>query len=239
MADLSNGASGMSYTAVQDIKAVEVNIKKIPDNAGTGLMTLTYNTPITSAAPGGTLASTFINKLGKWDSSSTLVYNLYTSVVYARALMEGIKNSSNNFNTQTATISSQVSSMQTTINNLITNVKDMDSGLGTYLSYLNYPGSYGNIGMQGFYGFLIAFSFFALLGVLLTVCCDKAGCRHLMYFSCIFLFIGALFAFLIAVLFSFLVPLFTWTCQYLNTTVSSAANFQSNPISIQLTSVLF
>lgn len=202
-------------------------------------MTLTYNTPINSAAPGGTLASTFINILGKWDTSGTLVYNLYTSVVYARAMMRGIKDSAVNFDSQIATINSQIGTMQTTINNLITNVKDMDSGLGTYLSYLNYPGSYGNLGMQGFYGFLILFSFFALLGTLLTVCCDKAGCRHLMYFSCIFLFIGALFAFLVAVIFSIFVPVFTWTCQYLNTTVSSAANFQSNPMFIQPTSVPF
>jgi hypothetical protein len=33
-----------------------------------------------------------------------------------------------------------------------------------------------------------------------------------MYFSCFFLFLGAIIAFIISVLFSVLVPVFTWTC---------------------------
>lgn len=237
MTDLKQTGSGVTDASVTNVQAVETNIKNIPDNAGTSLMTLTYNTPINSAAPGGTLTSTFVNKLGKWDNSGSLVYKLYTSVVYARAMMKGIKDSAVSFDSQIATINSQISPMQTTINDLITNVRDMDNGLGTYLSYLKYPGSFGNIGMQGFYGFLIAFSFFSLLGTLLTVCCDKPGCRHLMYFSCIFLFIGAYIAFIVAVLFSVFVPIFTWTCQYLNFTVQSSANFQSTPLFIQQTSV--
>lgn len=118
--------------------------------------------------------------------------------------------------------------MRTNIDNLATNVKDMDSQLGGFLSILKTPGDFGNMGMQGFYGFLICFSFFTMVGVLLTVCCDKPGCRHLMYFSCIFLFIGALLAFFVAVLFSFFVPFFTWTCDYINTAVSSDAGFKDN-----------
>ena len=46
-----------------------------------------------------------------------------------------------------------------------------------------------------------------LLGALLTACCNKYGCRHLMYFSCLFLFLGALIGFFIAVIFSIIVLL--------------------------------
>lgn len=118
--------------------------------------------------------------------------------------------------------------MKTTIDNLIADVKNMDDGLGGFLSLLSYPKNFGNIGMQGFYGFLIAFSFFAILGALLTACCDKPGCRHLMYFSCIFLFIGGFIAFWIAVIFSIFVPIFTWTCSFLDVTIGSDAGFRSN-----------
>jgi hypothetical protein len=108
----------------------------------------------------------------------------------------------------------------------------MDSKFGDYLNFLKTPGTYGNMGMQGIYGFFIAFSFFSLLGVLLMACCDKPGCRHLMYFTCIFLFIGAFIAFFIAIIFSILVPLFTWTCSYIDVAVSSSGGFSSNFISI-------
>lgn len=82
------------------------------------------------------------------------------------------------------------------------------------------------MGIQVFFGVVIGFSCLALLGALLTVCCDKYGCRHLMYFSCLFLFIGALVGFFISTLFSVLVPFFTWTCSYLDYTILSSANFQ-------------
>lgn len=144
--------------------------------------------------------------------------------------MEGTKTSANIFSTQTGTISSQISTIRTTIDNLESDVKSMDKSFGNFLSVLSAPGAYGNMGMQGFYGFMIAFSFFALIGVLLTVCCDKPGCRHMMYCSCIFLFIGAFLAFMVAILFSFLVPFFTWTCDYLNVALSSKVGFEGTII---------
>jgi hypothetical protein len=141
--------------------------------------------------------------------------------------MQGMKDSANVFSSNTGTINSQITPMQNTINNLISDVTKMDDNLGNFLSILKAPSSYGNVGMQGFYGFLIAFSFFSLLGALLMACCDKTGCRHLMYLSCIFLFLGALFAFIVAVIFSLMVPFFTWTCAYLDVAVSSSAGFSS------------
>lgn len=81
LTDLSNLASGTTYTDVNNLLTVQNNyIKKIPDNAGTGSMSLTYSTPINSASTTGTLTSSFVNILGTWSTSSTLVYNLYASV---------------------------------------------------------------------------------------------------------------------------------------------------------------
>lgn len=146
--------------------------------------------------------------------------------------MQAIKDYASNFNSQVATIQNQITPIQTTISSLVTDVNSMDNQLGGYLSYLKTPGTYGNIGMQGFYGFFIGFSFFSLLGVLLMACCDKTGCRHLMYFSCIFLFIGGFVAFLISVIFSIIVPFFTWTCSFIDVSVSSSTGFSSSFIII-------
>jgi len=141
--------------------------------------------------------------------------------------MNGIKSNSSTFNSQVTNIQSSISTIQTTLNNLISNVNSMDSGLGTYLNFFKIPQSYGNIGMQGFYGFLLGFSFIALVGLILTACCDKAGCRYLMYFACIFLFIGGFLGFFIAVIFSVMVPVFAWTCDFLSVSVASSSGFQS------------
>jgi tetrahydromethanopterin S-methyltransferase subunit B len=126
-----------------------------------------------------------------------------------------------------STINSSVTSIQTSINSIITSVTSMDDSLSGFLTYVNYPAQYGNMALRTFFGIMIGFSSLALLGALLTVCCRKFGCRHLMYFSCIFLFLGALVGFIISTLFSVMVPAFTWTCTYLGYTLASSANFQS------------
>jgi len=102
----------------------------------------------------------------------------------------------------------------------------MDTSLGNYLDFVNMPSDYGTMGMQIFYGIMIAFSFFALIGALLTACCNKYGCRHLMYFSCIFLFLIGLIGFLVSVLFSILVPILTWTCSYMDIAMADQTGFQ-------------
>ena len=135
--------------------------------------------------------------------------------------MTAIKLAAATFGSDAGVSSAALTSMKTTVDDLVTNINDMDGLMKNFLSLFSTPKSYGNVGLQGFYGFLILFSFFALIGVLLTVCCNKYGCRHLMYFSCVFIFIATLLTFIIAALFSIIVPLFTWTCSYLNYSMES------------------
>lgn len=142
--------------------------------------------------------------------------------------MNGIKTSSNNFAGQVNNIQSNIASVNTTIQALITDVNSMDSALSGLLYLVNLPAVYGNLGMQAFYGALVGFSIFGLLGVMLTACCRKVGCRHLMYLSCFVLFLVGWLVFSIAVLFSILVPIFTWTCSYLDIALASSTGFQSN-----------
>lgn len=233
LSDLSNTGGGDSKTYVDNIDTVQTTYLQIlPTGSGSGAMSLSYNTPINSAAPSGSVTSVFPAKLGTYTTSGTLLYNLYVSVEYAKQLMQGIKDNADGFSSTSSNINSQLSTIQNTINDLVADIDSMDKKFGDYLNYLKTPGTYGNLGMQGFYGFFIAFSFFSLLGVLLMACCDKPGCRHLMYFTCIFLFIGALIAFFVAIIFSILVPLFTWTCSYIDVALGSSSGFSSNCIPI-------
>ena len=111
-----------------------------------------------------------------------------------------------------------------------------DDVVGKLLGWLTNPQEYSELGLQAIYGFLIGFSFLTLIGALLTVCCNKYGCRHLMYFSCVFLVAGAFLPFLVAFLLSFTVPIFTWTCDYLDVTLASDTGYRSKPASMQRTS---
>jgi hypothetical protein len=88
--------------------------------------------------------------------------------------------------------------------------------------------------LQIFYGVFIGFSTLALLGALLTVCCDKYGCRHLIYFSCIILFIVGLIGSLLATFFSIFLPGLTWGCSFIDTALATTTGFTSKTIIIQL-----
>lgn len=115
-------------------------------------------------------------------------------------------------------------------------MNDMEDGVVTNLvSFLNKPKDYGEMGLQAFFGFMIGFSFLALLGGLLTACCNKYGCRHLMYFACIFLMLAGFIAFLFSVMLSIFVPIFTWTCSYIDVTISTSSGFTSTIYYIQPT----
>ena len=139
------------------------------------------------------------------------------------------------FSTDQSSVSAQVTPIKNSITSIVNSVTDVDSKLDTPLNGVEAAGSNGNIGLQAFYGVFIGFSFFALLGVLLTACCDKYGCRHLMYFSCVFLFIAGLVGFLIVTIISILLPPVTWGCSYFDTTLASEAGFTGTFLDIQQT----
>jgi hypothetical protein len=104
LSDLSNTAAGDSKTYVGNIATVETTyLQPLPTNAGSGAMTLTYNTPI-DAATTGSLTSSFPAILGTYTTSGTLLYKLYASIEYARLLMQGIKDNANGFSTTSGNI---------------------------------------------------------------------------------------------------------------------------------------
>jgi len=127
-----------------------------------------------------------------------------------------IKILASNFASSTNVNTASLASMKTTIDDLIKNINDVDKTLKSIFDFISSGNDVIDVSFKGFYGFMIFFSVFALIGTILTVCCNKYGCRHLMYFSCIFIFLATLVTFLLAFIFSVLFPVFTWTCSYLN-----------------------
>jgi hypothetical protein len=91
-------------------------------------------------------------------------------------------------------------------------------------------GQIGNMGLQAFYGVFIGFASLALLGTLLTACCDKYGCRHLVYFSCLIMFLVGLIGALLLTIFAIMIPAFTRGCSYLDVTLGSQAGFTATNV---------
>lgn len=86
----------------------------------------------------------------------------------------------------------------------------------------------GTLIFQAFYGASLGFAIFSLIGVVLMTFCDKYKCRYLMYFSCIFMFLIGIIGFLIAAIFSLIIPIYYWGCEWTSTTVGSQVGFNGN-----------
>lgn len=82
--------------------------------------------------------------------------------------------------------------------------------------------------IQLFYGVALGFACLALIGVVLMTFCDKYKCRYLMYFACVILFFFGLLGFLIAIIFSVLVPVMYWGCDWMSVTMGSSTGFDAN-----------
>jgi hypothetical protein len=89
------------------------------------------------------------------------------------------------------------------------------------------PKSIGGLVISLIYGVALGLSVLTLLGVILMTFCDKYKCRYLMYFSCVILFFIGLVGFLIALLFSIVVPVLFFLCEWLDVTITSSG-FNSN-----------
>lgn len=118
--------------------------------------------------------------------------------------------------------------MQTSLNDFKTSLNDLDNSLADGLGVFDMPKQYGTMAIQLFFGAVLGLSVLALLGVVMMTFCDKYKCRYLMYISCVILFFFALLGFLIAVIFSIIVPILYWGCDWLSITFSSSANFHTN-----------
>ena len=225
------GTGTSSDTARTDISNRLIEIKQIPDST---TFTLSLNYPPSIDTTGGTasIPSLFVPVLGSHSNSSSLVGALYAVVQAIYTTIDTAKSSASTFSSKFSQVSSSLGSIQDSINSIASSITKVDNSLGGFLGGANNAGTNGNMALQAFYGVFIGFGVLALLGTLLTACCDKYGCRHLLYFSCFIMFLVAIFAALLSTLFSVFLPIMTWGCSFLDTTLTQTG-FQSTLESMQ------
>lgn len=239
LTQLTNSAGTNMTTILGQATTAMNNVDLVPTGVAGGTMpAFTYMTPFTSAAAATPISSTFPTVLGTTASGgSGLVGVMHTGIDAAKGVLNGIAVAAGGFVNNSATFNSSISGAQGTLNSFTNIVVNGDKAISGYLSMTS-QSSMATMVVEIFYGVIIGFSLLALLGVLLMTFCDKYKCRHLMYFSCIFLFFIGIVGFLLSSLFSIIVPVLYLGCGFITTSFSSSANFTGTSDLIQPTSVL-
>ena len=208
---------------VPHLNTMKDNIQKVPNNvlAG-GNAPLIYKTKIsdTFGSTTGTSESLFVPILGS-SNTSGIIGTFYTSFSSTTSTLDSIKTGASAFAGGSGAFSSSIGSITNDLGKVKTQMNDLDKSLSSILDLMDTPKSAGTLVISLIYGVMLGLSILALLGVVLMTFCDKYKCRYLMYFSCVFLFFLGILGFLIAIIFSIIVPAMFLLCEWLDVTVTS------------------
>lgn len=237
LVDLRNNVTDIIGNLTGTVQSGSANVAAACVSSKTGLETVadttantSYAGTYTSPTPGSpaTLPSGFATVLGDPTQSSTAIGIMYTVFEQLRSTFDNLSTQTSSLSGATASIQSGIDGVVTTLSNFTTIISDADTSIGstagtadTYLEYLKY-------GFLGFYGAGIGIAVLGLLGVVIMSCFDKPGCRYLVYFSCVIMFILCIVGFLISFFMSLIIPVLYLVCSTINTATASSAAFVSN-----------
>ena len=183
----------------------------------TDSLDLTYNSPIDSG--GSSSTSTFVGILGIYNGSSTLVGALYSAITQPRRLLNTIKESARIYNDNVPIINDQIPTIQAEVDGLRDSVGNFDDNIGTFLGTFDEPKEDTTLALYIFYGCLLFLCLSSIVVVIVMFCCRKSTLRYLLYSVCAVLTLACLVSFVAVIVLSVAVPIFTWTCDYLEVTL--------------------
>jgi len=221
MTNLNNGLT----TIVNDMNTALGNIQQVPQGvASGGNAVIDYaskiNEPFGSTTQ-GTVSSAFVTALGS-SSTGGIIGTIYSTIQTGYNTLSGIKSSAAAFASGAAGFSSSVGSITSDLNNVQTQINNINTSVGDGLGLMDTPKTMGTLVINLIYGIALGLAALALLGVILMTFCDKYKCRYLMYFSCVILFFFGILGFLIAIIFSIIVPVMYFLCEWLDVTITSS-----------------
>lgn len=204
----------------------KTDIIALPTNTNTNnSYSLIYTNP--TASGGGSVTSSFSQVLGTANASSTLTGILFTIVDQLSTVISAMNTAITSLSSASGTITTGIQSASDSIGGYADLIAGVDIGLtGTfatvspYLEYLRYA-------FLGYYGAVIGLSVLALLGAIIMACFDKPGCRHLMYVSCVVMFLICIVGFLLSFLLSVIIPILYMGCSVVSPALDSSATFLS------------
>jgi hypothetical protein len=144
--------------------------------------------------------------------------SLYQALISISQNSEIVKN-------DLSTFAGDIGTLQDQILNLTKQIEDYDKELNNLLTVLEKPTDIVTLTLKIFYGISIALASLSLVAVILMTFFNFVKLRYIMYFSCVILFFSALLGFIVAAIFSLVVPLYYWGCEWIVDTVGSQAGF--------------
>jgi hypothetical protein len=222
MNDLNSTLNGLGAIFIN----MAENVKKVPDGLG-GPAVINYMGDIGTAGATTPIPSVLVDILGDATKPDSVVGGLYPTLSNLGTLLNEIKAGSDSFASQVGTFTSQIGTITSDLDKVKVQMRDLDDSLSSSLDILETPKSMGTLVISVIYGVMLGLSVLALLGVVLMTFCDKYKCRYLMYFSCVILFFLGILGFLIAMIFSIIVPVMFFLCEWLDVTMQSST-FSTN-----------
>ena len=115
---------------------------------------------------------------------------------------------------------------KTTMTDFQTTIDEFDSGFGSTLATLDDVLAIITTAVTALFGVLIGLTVLGIIGAIIMTFCNKFGCRYLIYFTCVILFIIGIVLFLVSIIFAILTPTLYYGCDFLTYSIASESNFQ-------------
>ena len=240
--NMTNLNTGLT-TIVNNLATAKDDIQKVPKGLlSGGNAVIDYKTKISDPydPTTGTYSSDFVTVLGSSNTNGT-IGTLYTNIETGYNTLNGIKTSAAGFASGAAGFSSSIGGITSDLTSVQTQINDLDNGMKDALDLMETPKTIGTLVINLIYGIALGLAALALLGVILMTFCDKYKCRYLMYFSCVILFFFGILGFLLAIIFSIIVPIMYLFCEWLDVTITSsgfATNTQKFISDVQVQNIL-
>lgn len=218
-------------TTKNNIATARTNVQKVPANAAAdGNAVISYTTPIDQpyVASNTPITSFFGSTVLGSSNNGGIIGGFYSVLDTMYNSIDGIISSSSSFASSTTPFTAAIDTIIGLLGNFRNTLNDLNTSVDNALGALDSPKSVGTMAIQIFYAVALGLSILALVGVVLMTFCDKFKCRYLMYFACVILFFFGLIGFLIAIIFSLIVPVMYWGCDWIGVTIGSAAGFNTN-----------
>lgn len=201
-------------TYITNVDNAITDVRKIPNNVDAdGNATIQYTTPFNDAITSSTgTTDSLLNTIMGSSNNGGIVDVLFLIVNAMSTALTTIRDASVSFGGSISTFTSAIAAVNTDLDAFKSSINDMDASVLDVLGTLDGPKDSGTLVIQMFYGVALGAALIALIGVVLMTFCDQYKCRYLMYFACLILFFFAIVGFLMATIFSIIVPIMYWGC---------------------------
>jgi hypothetical protein len=175
-------------------------------NSGNGVPSIVYGPTV------GSQTSIFPSVYGSYNTSGSL-YTFYSGIANIKGTLTTISSNADAFISNSAAVSSAITTANNTIGPLIVSLNNLDQQTSILANSLVYS-KYVTISVQVYSSVALSMAVLCLVGAILMTFRQKYRCRYLIYFTCVFMVILAIFGFLITSFLSIALPLTSWTCDY-------------------------